>query len=62
MKLATYCFVCDELMSSFKDLEYHIKESRHSKYLREFKRTLPEDTNKSVPMEIEKSALNNIEY
>lgn len=44
MKLATYCFVCDELLSSFKDLEYHIKEGRHGKNVKEFKRTLPQQT------------------
>lgn len=44
MKLATYCFACDELLSSFKDLEYHIKEGRHAKNVKEFKRTLPQQT------------------
>lgn len=44
LKLATYCFVCDELLSSFKDLEYHIKEGRHAKNVKEFKRTLPQQT------------------
>jgi hypothetical protein len=39
-------------MSSFKDLEYHIKEGKHSKNVREFKRTLPEDPKKSTAMEI----------
>lgn len=44
MKLATYCFVCDELLSSFKDLEYHIKEGRHANNVKEFKRTLPQQS------------------
>jgi hypothetical protein len=42
MRLATYCFVCDELIDCFRDLEYHIKDGRHTKHVRDFKRTLPQ--------------------
>lgn len=54
MKLATYCFLCDELMTSFKDLDCHVRDGRHAKNVREFKRTLPPDAPKPTPMEVER--------
>jgi hypothetical protein len=29
VKLSTYCFVCDEVLTNFKDLEHHIRDERH---------------------------------
>jgi hypothetical protein len=51
LELKTYCFMCDELITSFKDLEVHIRDGRHVKHVRQFKRTLP-PLEIPVPMDI----------
>ena len=41
ISISTYCFVCDEIVTSFKILEQHIRETKHTDNMREFTRTLP---------------------
>jgi hypothetical protein len=56
LKLSTYCFVCDEMMTSFKDLEYHIKESKHAGNVEDFVRSIPVEMRTGKWREREKKA------
>lgn len=41
--ISTYCFVCDEILKSFKALENHISEQKHKDNVEDLTRTLPEE-------------------
>lgn len=41
IELTTYCFICDDKMKTFKELEYHIKESKHNSNVKEFLKSVP---------------------
>lgn len=41
LKLSTYCFVCDEVLDTFKNLELHIRDLQHSENVRDLVKALP---------------------
>lgn len=43
LKLSTYCFVCDEMLDTFKNLQLHVKDFKHIANVKEFTKTIPEE-------------------
>jgi hypothetical protein len=54
IKISTYCFICDEILTSFKILESHVQDPKHTENVNEFMKTLPEEMRK--PTTVKKEA------
>ena len=48
--------MCDEVLESFRDLESHMKEERHSLSLGQFKKTLPKPEEKKSSNRMEEDS------
>ena len=43
IKISTYCFVCDETLTTFKSLENHIRDIKHQDNVEDLTKAIPEE-------------------